>query len=157
MACKKYTFDETKIDEIYKITKSQSCAYDTKGRIKPGQCRTVTTEHKCSKDTFYNEKGKAKKYECKHNKYNDNQEWFDKCCVCATKKGGALDLSIEEANNLKKQLSGENTIPTQIIYGGAVAEVVKINKETKTLEILADNNIHNINLYDISVNGKYIL
>ena len=46
MDCKKYKFDETKIDEIYKTTNSKSCAYYANGTPKPGQCRTIINEYK---------------------------------------------------------------------------------------------------------------
>ncbi len=158
MACKKYIFNNETKDLIYKTTNRKECAYDTKGRPKPGQCRTITDTYKCTENTYINKKGKQQKYECKSGKYNGEQAWFDNCCICATsKKGGYLDLSLQEAMNLKKQLSGETSIPTQIIYGGSKAEIVKINKADNTLEILSDNNIHNISLYAISVNGKHIL
>jgi hypothetical protein len=88
---------------------------------------------------------------------HNNTHFMKECCECAdTKKGGFINLTKSEAQDLKTQLNGGTNKSTKIIYGGERAKIIGLDK-SKNVLIQTNNALHRINTNNIKVNNKYVL
>lgn len=96
-------------------------------------------------------------------KRTDKQSFLDNCCKCedkslrVPKKGGSINLTKEQANELIKQIGGKSIKSTYITYNGKDAKIIGYNKYIREFTLQTNTGFENVSIKNLLVNGKHVL